>query len=129
MQFFWKKMKKDQKGFTLVELMVVVVILGILATLAVQTLGDKTTDAKLNKAKADLRTIASALELYKIDNGDYPDADNPSSTALNNPLVPTYLKKIPKGLTYSYKYDAGTDTTYTLSVTVEGQTVTAANDL
>ncbi|MGI6227557.1 MAG: prepilin-type N-terminal cleavage/methylation domain-containing protein [Peptococcales bacterium] len=41
MNFFWRNMKKNQKGFTLVELLVVVVILGILATLAVQVVGNR----------------------------------------------------------------------------------------
>jgi len=65
-------MRKDQKGFTLVELLVVVVILGILATLAVQTLGDRTTQAKKAKADANVRMINSAIEIFTIDNGVGP---------------------------------------------------------
>jgi len=97
-------MRKNQKGFTLVELLVVVVILGILATLAVQTLGDRTKDAEIAKAKADLRTVLSAIELYKLDNaGDNPPNSTVSgeTTQPDNTFVGTYIKNWPEHLTYS----------------------------
>lgn len=96
MQFLWKKMQKDQKGFTLVELMVVVVILGILATLAVQSIGDSSDKAKISKTKADLRTIASAIEIHKAEIGNYPSSIND--------LVGDYIKKVPESPVSGQKY-------------------------
>ncbi|MFZ5754397.1 MAG: type II secretion system protein GspG [Bacillota bacterium] len=87
LNFFWRMMK-NRKGFTLIELMVVVVILGILSTLAIQQIGDKSEDAKKNKAKADIRTLEAACEVYKVDNDSYPNA--------LSALVPKYIKRIPK---------------------------------
>jgi len=102
MQYIWKYMRKDQKGFTLVELLVVVVILGILATLAVQSLGDRAGDARKNKALADLRTLVSALEIYKIDTGGYPVTGGTPAPATDlAALTPNYLKSLPTVTTYT----------------------------
>ncbi|MFZ5943367.1 MAG: prepilin-type N-terminal cleavage/methylation domain-containing protein [Bacillota bacterium] len=97
MQFIWKRMKKNQKGFTLVELLVVVVILGILATLAMQSIGDRSDDARKAKADADLRTLLSAIELYRVDTGAYPA----TLSGLTSALVPNYLKTLPNVTTYT----------------------------
>lgn len=63
---------KDERGFTLIEIMVVVVIIGLLATLVTVNLMDRADQARVVKASADIRALQNALELYKLDNGRYP---------------------------------------------------------
>ncbi len=63
------------RGFTLIEVMVVVVILAILATIVVPKIMDRPDDARIAKAKQDIRAIESALQLYKLDNLTYPTTD------------------------------------------------------
>ncbi|MEO5376573.1 MAG: type II secretion system major pseudopilin GspG [Magnetococcus sp. DMHC-6] len=67
--------KNNEAGFTLIEIMVVVVILAILATLVVPRVMDRPGQARIVKAKQDIRTIESALGLYKLDNFIYPTTD------------------------------------------------------
>ncbi len=62
----------DSSGFTLIELMVVIVILGILAAFVVPNFMGAPDDARRMKAKVDIKALSSALKLYKLDNGDYP---------------------------------------------------------
>ena len=57
-----------QRGFTLIELIVVIVILGVLATIVVPKVMDRPDDARIAKAKQDIRAIQTALDLYKLDN-------------------------------------------------------------
>ena len=61
-------------GFTLIEIMVVVLILGLLAALVVPRIVGRTDDARVTKAKSDIKAIESALNLFKIDNGFYPSS-------------------------------------------------------
>lgn len=63
------------RGFTLIELMIVVVIVGILATLLIPRIMDRPEEARRIKAKADIKSIESALKLYKLDNSNYPTSD------------------------------------------------------
>ncbi len=65
----------NEQGFSFLELMVVVVILGILATYIAPRFMGRTDDAKAVKAKVDIASIETAIKLYKLDNGDYPTTD------------------------------------------------------
>ena len=67
--------QKAQRGFTLIELMVVVVILAVLAVVVVPNLMDRPDEARIVKAKQDINAVSSALQLYKLDNYNYPTTD------------------------------------------------------
>ncbi|MEN9725951.1 MAG: hypothetical protein RL434_317 [Pseudomonadota bacterium] len=63
---------RSQRGFTLIEVMVVVVILGILAAIVVPRIMSRPDEARIIKTRQDLRAIEAALDLYKLDNFNYP---------------------------------------------------------
>ncbi len=92
-----------QQGFSLIEIMVVVVILGILAALVVPQIISRPDDARLVKAKQDVLSIQNALELYRLDNGFYPSTDQGLQALVTQPNtdpVPrdwrVYLKSLPR---------------------------------
>jgi len=102
----------NQKGFTLVELMVVVVIIGILIAIAVPIYRNIQTNAQENACKSNLRTIQGVLEVYKADgHSAYP--------ATLDALVPDYIKAVPHcpqgtATTGAYTYTPSSGT-YTLT--------------
>lgn len=94
---------RKQQGFSLIEIMVVVVILGILAALVVPKIISRPDEARVVKAKQDVLSIQNALDLYKLDNGSYPTTDQGLSALVKKPSsnpVPAnwqlYLKTVPK---------------------------------
>ncbi|MFA5903118.1 MAG: type II secretion system major pseudopilin GspG [Desulfobacula sp.] len=74
-----------EKGFSFLELMVVVVILGILATYIAPRFMGRTDDAKAVKAKVDILAIETALKLYKLDNGVYPTTEQGLTALVEKP--------------------------------------------
>ena len=74
-----------QSGFTLIEVMVVVVILGILAAIIVPKIMSRPEQARIVKVKQDLLAIQSALDLYKLDNGIYPSTDQGLQALISKP--------------------------------------------
>jgi general secretion pathway protein G len=94
----------NTRGFTLIEVMVVVVILGILAAIIVPQIMSRPEQAKMVKARQDIMAIENALDLYKLDNGFYPSTDQSLSALVKKPTsspVPEqwktggYLKRLP----------------------------------
>jgi general secretion pathway protein G len=78
-------MKVKNLGFTLIEIMVVLVILGMLvAAVAPQLLG-RTDQAMVTVAQQDIRTLANALDLYKLDNKQYPSSDQGLQALVSKP--------------------------------------------
>jgi general secretion pathway protein G len=80
-----KTISSRQQGFTLIEIIVVVVIIGILATLIAPKFLGRTDDARITKAKNDIKALESALELYKLDNYTYPTTDQGLDALVNKP--------------------------------------------
>ena len=115
------------RGFTLIEIMVVVVILGVLAGLVVPGVVGAMIDARIEAAKADIRTIESALTMYRMDNFRYPSTEHglralverPPAAAAPNWKLGGYLKKRtlptdPWGGDYRYANDGAEIDVYSL---------------
>lgn len=104
-------------GFTLIEVMVVVVILGILAAIIAPKIMSRPEQARIVKVKQDILAIQSALDLYKLDNGMYPSTDQGLQALVTKPSVPPvprswksdgYLQELPVdpwGAQYQYLND------------------------
>jgi general secretion pathway protein G len=73
------------RGFTLIEVMVVVVILSILAAIVVPRIMDRPEQARVTKAKSDIRALEAALNLYRLDNMIYPSTDQGLEALVNEP--------------------------------------------
>lgn len=93
---------KKQRGFSLIEIMVVVVILGILASIVVPKIMSRPDEARIVKAKQDVLAIQNALDLYKLDNGIYPSTDQGLNALVTKPTTSpeprdwkSYLKRVP----------------------------------
>lgn len=96
--------RDDEAGFTLVELMVVIVIIGLLATIVAINVIPATDTARVEKAKADIATIEQALEQYRLDNLTYPAGSDGLQALLSPPASLAqpqryrrggYIKKLP----------------------------------
>ncbi len=105
-------LRQAQVGFTLIELMVVLVIIGVLAALIVPNVLDRADDARVTAARTDVNNLVQALKLYKLDNQRYPTAQQGLQALLTrpqtNPVPPNwkpYLEKLPNdpwGRQYQY---------------------------
>ncbi|TPW17690.1 MAG: proteinral secretion pathway protein G [Halothiobacillaceae bacterium] len=103
--------RRGQQGFTLIEVMIVVVILGILAAIVVPKIMDRPEQAKITKAKQDIRTLEGVLNLYRLDNSNYPTTDAGLEALIQKPSnAPQwkeggYIDRLPKdpwGKEYQY---------------------------
>lgn len=90
-------MQLKQKGFTLIEIMVVVVILAILASVVVPKIMNRPDEARIAKAKQDIRAMESALGLYKLDNFSYPTTDQGLESLASKPSGSPEPKNYKKG--------------------------------
>ncbi len=99
------RIMRGQGGFTLIEILVVVVILGILASIIVPKIMKRPEEARRTKAVMDIKAIETALNLYRLDNGVYPSTEQGLEALVTKPttgIIPKdwkeggYLDKVPK---------------------------------
>ena len=94
---FLTRCKKFPPGFTLIEIMVVIVILGILASFIVPKIMGRPEEARRTTAALLIRSIESALKLYKLDNGVYPDTEQGIEALVKKPGIGSIPKNWRKG--------------------------------
>jgi len=126
-------------GFTLVEVMVVVVIIGVLAALIVPRVLGRSDEARATAAKHDIAAIMQSLKLYRLDNGRYPTSDQGLQALVTKPERPPlpanwkpYLDKLPKdpwGSPYQYLNPGVHGEIDVFSLGAEGQAGAAAESV
>jgi len=122
-----------ERGFTLIEIMVVVVIIGLLAAVIVPSVVSKVDDARVAKAKQDIASVETALTMFRLDNSKYPGTDQGLISLSTQPTDPSirhwrpggYVKRISKdpwGNDYLYVFPGTHGQEYDLySLGADGQ--------
>lgn len=115
MEIISNLMKKDNKGFTLLELLIVLIIIGLLAALVGPKLISRVGESKQKTGKVQIEMLSTALDTFRLDTGKYPDEEQGLNALINASDIKNwkgpYLKKkfVPKdpwGNDYIYKYDS-----------------------
>ncbi len=100
-----KRIIRRSDGFTLIEIMVVLIIIGLLAGIVVPRLMGRTEEAKRTKTAVQIRNLQSALDLYKLDSGNYPSTEQGLQALIEKPAIGEipknwkedgYIDKIPR---------------------------------
>jgi general secretion pathway protein G len=120
-------------GFTLIEIMVVVIIIGLLAAVIVPNVINKVDEARVTKAKQDIQSLETALTMFRLDNSKYPTTEQGLQSLVTQPTDPTikhwrpggYIQRISKdpwGNDYQYVYPGTHGKEYDLfSMGADGQ--------
>ncbi|WP_050777680.1 type II secretion system major pseudopilin GspG [Hydrogenivirga sp. 128-5-R1-1] len=98
-----EKYQNKNRGFTLIEVLVVLIILGLIAALVVPRITGRVDEAKIETTKIQLKAIKDALEQYKLDNGRYPTTEQGLKALVEKPTTPPipprwkkYMDKVPR---------------------------------